>query len=83
MNISVSTLKPNIVTTQLEANASIKAANTYMSATIAMVELDPYEVEALMMRFNATVFFKTDCQLRQILLSTQQLHFTLQAKNLL
>jgi len=29
-NISVNTLKPNIVTTQLEANDDIKAANKYM-----------------------------------------------------
>jgi hypothetical protein len=56
MNISVNTLKPNIVNTQLEANAAIKAANIYLSASTAMVVMDPYEAEALM-RFNATVVF--------------------------
>ena len=53
-NTSVNTLKPNIVTTQLEANEAIKAANTHLSATTIMVVMDPYEAEALM-RFNATV----------------------------
>ena len=52
MNTSVSNRKPNIVTTQLEANTTIKAANKYLSATVAMVVMDPYEAEALM-RFNA------------------------------
>ena len=32
MNTSASTLKPNIVTTPLEANATIEVANTYFSA---------------------------------------------------
>ena len=54
MNTSVGTLKPNIVTTQLEANATIEAANKYYSATLAMVVMNPYEVEALM-RFDATL----------------------------
>ena len=54
MNTSVSTLKPTIVTTQLEANESIKAANKYLSPATAMVVMDPYETEAIM-RFNATV----------------------------
>ena len=48
MNASVGALKPNIVTTQLEANAVIEAANKYVSATIAMAVLEPYELEALM-----------------------------------
>jgi hypothetical protein len=56
MNTSVSTLKPNIVTTHLEANTTIETANTYLSAVAAMVVMDPCEAEALM-RFNATVFF--------------------------
>jgi hypothetical protein len=56
MNTSVNTLKPNIVTTQLEADVAIKAANKYLSATTAMVVMDPYEAEALM-RFNARVVF--------------------------
>ena len=56
MNTSVITLKPNIVTTQLEANASIEVAHNYLSATTAMVAMDPYEAEAFM-RFNATVAF--------------------------
>ena len=45
MNTSVGTLKPNIVTTQLEANpnATIEAANKYLSTTTAMVVMDPYE----------------------------------------
>ena len=55
MSTSVSTLKPIIVTTQLEANASIEAANKYLSAIIAMVVMDLFEAKARM-RFNATVF---------------------------
>ena len=43
MNTSVSTLKPNIVTTQLEANATIEVAKKYLSATTPMVVMDPYE----------------------------------------
>jgi len=53
MNTSVGTLKPDIVTTHLEANASIEAANTYFSAAAAMVVMDPYDAKSLM-RFNAT-----------------------------
>ena len=56
MNTSVNTLKPNIITTQLEANEAIKAANKYLSVATAMVVMDPYEAEALM-RFNATIIF--------------------------
>jgi hypothetical protein len=56
MNTSDTTLKPNIITTQLEANAAIEAANTYLSATNATVVMDPYEAKALM-RFNATTLF--------------------------
>ena len=52
MNTGVNTLKPNIVTTKLEANEAMKAANKYLSASIAMVVMDPYEAKALM-RFNA------------------------------
>ena len=52
-NTSVNTLKPNIVTTQFEANEAIKAANKYLSSATAMVVMDPYEAESLM-RFNAT-----------------------------
>ena len=51
----VSTLKPNIVTTQLETNASIEATNKYVSVAAAMIVMDPYEAKDLM-RFNATVF---------------------------
>ena len=54
MNTGVSTLKPNLVTTQLEANAAIEAANNHLSATTAMVIMDPYEAEAHM-RFNAKI----------------------------
>jgi len=43
MNTSVNALKPNIVTTKLEANEAIKAANKHLSATTAMVVMDPYE----------------------------------------
>ena len=43
MNTGVSTLKPNLVTTQLEANEVIEVANKYLSATYAMVVMDPYE----------------------------------------
>jgi hypothetical protein len=55
MNTSVSILNPNIITTQLETNANIEAANIYLYATIVMVVMDPYDAEALM-RFNAIVF---------------------------
>jgi hypothetical protein len=72
MNTSVSTLKPNIVTSRLETYVVIEAANKYLSTTSAMVVMDPYEAEAHM-RFNTKVFFM-DWHLRQILLSTQQLH---------
>jgi len=51
-NTSVNTLKPAIVTTQLEANEAIKAANMYLLD--AMVVMDPYEATNLM-RFNAKV----------------------------
>ena len=44
MNTSVSTLKPNIVTTQFEANAAIEAANKYLSIALAMVVIDPYAI---------------------------------------
>ena len=54
MHTSVSTLKPNTVNTLLEANATIEAANAYLSATTAMVVMDPYETKALM-RFNAPI----------------------------
>jgi hypothetical protein len=54
MNTSVNTLNPNIVTTQLEANEAIKAANAYFLVATTMVGMDPYEANALM-RFNATV----------------------------
>ena len=43
--------------TQLEANATIEAANKYLSAAIAMVVMDPYEAKALMC-FNAAVVFQ-------------------------
>ena len=43
MNTSVNTLEPNIVTTQLEANETIKATNKYLSTSTAMVVMDPYE----------------------------------------
>ena len=55
MNTSVGAFKPNIVTTQLEHNAAIKATNTYLLASADMVVMDPYEAKALM-RFNATMF---------------------------
>ena len=42
-NTSVNTLKPNIVTTQLEANEAIKAANKYLSTSTTMVVIDSYE----------------------------------------
>ena len=53
-NTSVNNLKPNILTTQLEANEAIKAAKTKLSTSTAMVVMDPYEAKALM-RFNAIV----------------------------
>jgi hypothetical protein len=70
MNTSASTLKPKIITTQLEANAAIEAANKYLSPATVMVAMDPYEAKALI-RFNAAVCFSMGCQLRQILLLTQ------------
>jgi hypothetical protein len=56
MNTSVSILKPSIVTTKLEANAAIEAANKYLLAANTQVVRDPYKKETLM-RFNATVVF--------------------------
>ena len=56
MNTSVNNLEPNIVTTQLEANAAIKATYNYLSAATDMVAMDPYEAKAGM-RFNAIVVF--------------------------
>jgi len=55
MNTSVGTLKPDLVTTQLETNTVIKAANKYLPETIAMVVMDPNKAIALM-RFIAMVF---------------------------
>ena len=46
---SVGVLKPNIVTTQLKANATIEAAHKYLPTSIAMVVMDPYESKALIM----------------------------------
>ena len=43
MDTSVSTLKPSIVTIQLEANVAIEATKKYLSATTTMVVMDPYE----------------------------------------
>jgi len=43
MDTSVSTLKPSIVTIQLEANVAIKAENKYLSATTTMTVIEPYE----------------------------------------
>ena len=54
LNTSVGALKPNIVAAQLETNVAIEAANKYLTTTVAMVVVDPYEAKALM-RFNATV----------------------------
>ena len=54
MNTSVGALKFDIVTTHLEANATIEATNQYLSAANAMVVMDPYEAKALI-RFNATM----------------------------
>jgi len=54
MNTSVNTLKPNIVTTQLEANEASKAAKKYVLASTTRVVMDPYEAEALMC-FNVVV----------------------------
>jgi len=42
MNTDVSTLKLKIVTTHLEANATIEAAYKDVLATSAMVVMDPY-----------------------------------------
>jgi hypothetical protein len=54
MNTSVATLKPNIITAQLEADAAIEAANKYVSVVAAMVVMNPCEAGARM-RFNAKV----------------------------
>jgi hypothetical protein len=53
MNTSVGALKPTIVTTQLKSNVAIETTNTYVSAVVAMVVMDPYKVEPFM-RLNAT-----------------------------
>jgi len=53
MSTSVNTLKLNTVTTQLEANAAIKGANTYFSVATDMVVMDTCEAKSLM-RFKAT-----------------------------
>jgi hypothetical protein len=55
MNTSDGALKPNIATTKLEANVNIEASNTYLPATDAIIVMDSYETEALML-FNATVY---------------------------
>jgi hypothetical protein len=58
MNTDVDDPKPNIVTTQLEANATIEAANKYCNQQMLyMVVMDLDEAEALM-RFNATMSLK-------------------------
>jgi len=74
MNTSASTLKANIVTTLLEANAAIKAANKYVSATTTMVVMDPYEAKSLM-RSNATVFYGLPAKAYTIINTTASLNF--------
>ena len=69
MNTSVNTLKPNFVTTQLEANEAIKVANKYLSTATAMVVMDPYEAEDFMC-FNATVFLNGLSAKADILIDT-------------
>ena len=71
MNTSVGTLKPNIDTIQLKANATIEATNKYVSAATIMVVMDHYQAKAIM-RNNATLFLNV-----LILLLTQQLHLNL------
>jgi hypothetical protein len=51
---NIRALKPNVITTQLESNATIEAANKYLSTTATIVIMDPYKAEALM-RFTADV----------------------------
>ena len=52
---NVSFLKPNIITTNLETNATIyRSRQKYVSTEAALVIMDPYELEALM-RFAATI----------------------------
>ena len=46
MKTSVITRMPSIVTIQLEANAAIQAENKYLSATIAIVVMYPYEARS-------------------------------------
>jgi hypothetical protein len=53
---NLSLLKPIIVITKLKSYAAIKEADNYLSSTIAMVIMDPWETEALM-RFIATMSF--------------------------
>ena len=43
MNTRVSTIKPNIVNTQLKANVAIEAANKYLALATVVVVMDPYE----------------------------------------
>jgi hypothetical protein len=52
---AIDVLNSNIVTTNLETNATIKAQNKYLSTIVALVIMDPYELEDLIMRFTASI----------------------------
>ena len=51
---NVGVIKPNIVKTNLETNATIEAADTYLSTSTALVIMNAYEPKALM-RFTVTL----------------------------
>ncbi len=56
LTTNVSHLKPNVVTNEVKSEATIEAANKYLSAATTMVIMDPYEAQALM-RFTAFVSY--------------------------
>jgi hypothetical protein len=83
VNISAGSLKPDIFSTQLEANAAIKAANKYVSTTVAMVIMNPYEAAALM-RINAIVsLIGLSAKVGTLIDTTASLNFVSNANGLL
>ena len=56
LTTNVSVLKPNIVTSNLETNATIEyAADKHLSTTTILVIMDSYELEALMRFTNKSI----------------------------
>ena len=56
IDTNVSVIKPDIVTTMLEPNITIKATDRYVPTTVAITVINPYETKALM-RFAASVSY--------------------------